>query len=123
MKQYIGFLSPEGDFYECSQYEHIKLSEKIVKEKSLYSESTSETQTILANNGWCFFQSNYAGIPAEINPQPKFTDEQISWIMKHHEELNQKQKYFISEKLKLDEEDNDFLPRELTNVNYPGIIF
>ena len=120
MSNLIGFLSPEGEFFKCDSEEHHLLATKLI-ENFEYNQ-TNNCQIELANNGWCFFQTNFAGIPAETSPVPKISDSQAKWIEANYDKLNRKQKYFISEKLKLDDDGcYGFLPREMKNVAYPGI--
>lgn len=121
MNDIIGFLSPEGELIECEQFNHIQIASQITAERYFFK--MGDPQVILANEGWCFLQKIFAGIPAEIDPKPKFTDQQIKWIMDNYDRLNHKQRYFISEKLKMDDVENNLhLPEEVRQIQYPGLV-
>lgn len=115
----IGFVSPEGDFIMCGYTEHSKKAEEILS--SLNIESVNPEGDI-ANLGWMFLQINYAGIPSN-KEGVLLTDKQVEWILKNYDNLNHKQKYFISETLKKDEEKKKHkYPAYLTEVNWSGLI-
>ena len=114
----IGFLSPNGEFVECKELEHS--AKRICEENNI---ETNNFERELANRGWCFFQKNYAGIPADIKPLPFITDEQVDWIIKNYENINRKQRYFISEKLKHDEiYKKRTLPDGIDSVPFSGLL-
>ena len=117
----IGFLSPCGEFISCDELQHSKIAEEILLNLKKINIINPEVE--LANLGWCFFQKNFAGIPADCKPYPKLTDEQIQWIISNYDSLNRKQHYFISEKLKLDETSSyRSLPDGIDNVPFTGLV-
>lgn len=120
MSNLIGFLSPQGEFVECKYTEHSSMAETILSELRITTKNPEEE---IANLGWIFLQSNFAGIPSTVDNNIPLTDAQINWIEKNYEKLNKKQKYFISEKLKKDEIcKNCRFPSYLTEVNWSGLV-
>lgn len=117
----IGFLSPDGKFIKCNQLEHSLVAMGILINLGMTEYTNPEVN--LANLGWMTFQSNFAGIQAEIKPVPQLTDKQIDWIVENYDLLNKKQRYFISEKLKFDETyKKRNLPEGIDNVDFSGLI-
>ena len=115
----IGFLSPEGEFWECEYTKHSIVANKILMKMNIMSSNPEED---IANLGWVLLQNNFAGIPS-TNKNIPFTDAQIDWIMKNYEYLNKKQRYFISEQLKKDDLcKNNKYPSYLREVNWNGLI-
>ena len=114
-----GFVSPDGEFIQCSYTQHSAISAKILKELGKESANPEED---LANLGWLFLQVNFAGIPS-TNGNIPLTDKQVDWIVKNYDSLNKQQHYFISEKLKKDDENKHHKdPSYLTEVNWSGLI-
>lgn len=117
----LGFLSPDGVFYPCNQFEHSTIAFELLQKIDIQECDNPEVN--LANLGWMTFQSNFAGIQAEIRPIPALTDQQVDWIIEHYEQINRKQRYFISEKLKFDQTyKKRKLPEGIDNVGYSGLI-
>ena len=116
-----GFLSPEGEFIKCNQLEHSIVAMEILINLGMTENTNPEVN--LANLGWMTFQSNFAGIQAEIRPIPELTDKQVDWIVENYDLLNKKQRYFISEKLKFDKTyKKRNLPEGIDNVSFSGLI-
>ena len=121
MSGLIGFLSPEGEFTPCNDYEHISVASEILTKNGMTENISADIH--LANLGWMLFQQNFAGIPAEVKPIPQLTDKQVDWIIKNYDNINRKQRYFISEKLKFDEINKKRnLPQGIDNVPFTGLI-
>lgn len=117
----IGFLSPNGEFIQCAEQQHLQKANELAMQLGIQNSQNPEIE--LANLGWCFLQRHFAGIPAEIKPAPQFTDEQIQWILDNYDSLNRQQHYFISEKLKFDEMyKKRNLPKGIDNVPFPGLL-
>ena len=115
-----GFLSPDGVLTKCGYTEHSKTAEKILCELNIPSQNPEED---IANLGWLFLQVNYAGIPSTKGNIP-ITDAQIKWIVENYDSLNKQQRYFISEKLKQDDErKHNYYPSFLTDVKWSGLLF
>ena len=115
-----GFLSPDGEFIPCSYTEHSKVSENILNQLIIPIENPEED---LANLGWMFLQVNFAGIPS-TNGNIPLTDAQVKWIVENYDSLNKQQHYFISEKLKNDDDHkHGHYPDYLTNVRWSGLLF
>ena len=115
-----GFLSPDGVLTECSYTEHSKTAEKILTELNIPTKNPEED---IANLGWLFLQVNYAGIPSTKGNIP-ITDAQIKWIVENYDSLNKQQRYFISEKLKQDDDcKHNYYPSFLTDVKWSGLLF
>ena len=115
-----GFLSPDGEFIACSYTEHAKVSENILKQLNKPIVNPEED---LANLGWMFLQVNFAGIPS-TKGNITLTDAQVQWIVKNYDSLNKQQHYFISEKLKADDDcKHGHYPDYLTDVKWSGLLF
>lgn len=55
----LGFISPDGKFYECGFYEHISLADRLLEE--VYKQQSNNPVDKLCKCGWVIIQSSFVG--------------------------------------------------------------
>ncbi len=82
----LGFLSPEGEFYECGYFEHMKLAEKLLREK--YNCSSNRPVDKLCRFGWVVLQSSFIGFSGDdAYGTPEFKGRQKTWLEDHRKQM------------------------------------
>lgn len=76
-----GFLSPEGEFYQCNTYGHITLADDILKEK--YNIEANLSVEELCSHGWVVIQAGFIGFTYGARNDLKFTKEQDKFLLSH----------------------------------------
>jgi hypothetical protein len=97
----LGFLSPEGVFYECGFMCHMSTASELCM--NIYKEEyICDPEGYLGEKGWMIILRRFAGISCIKSYDegcPIFTDAQIEWILNNIDQLNNDQRYNISEQL------------------------
>lgn len=82
MAQLYGFVSPEGEFFPCQEYGHVKLADRLVREKEIYGMGITPEQ-ILAKNGYMTVNQCMVGIDYfgdDFRKYKHLSDAQVHWI-------------------------------------------
>lgn len=104
MESIIGILSPNGDFYECEDYGHLYLSEKLCKD--LYNLEfcrITQAEDYLIKKGFIVFQARHVFNRCYY----KITDKQFEFIELHADKFNSMQQEDINSLLLQDEDWSD----------------
>lgn len=82
----LGFVSPEGKFYECGYSKHIKLADKLLND--VYKQQSNNPVDKLCKLGWVVLQSSFIGFAGDdAYSTPQLTKEQKSWLEEHGEQM------------------------------------
>lgn len=99
-----GWLSPDGLFFQCSQYGHVALAKRLVEMNKINSGSLVDDEVLLDNQYMKIFVDGIAmaGIPVlrKKGIRQAITNEQIEWLKNH--ELSSGQERDLSMLLELD---------------------
>lgn len=75
----LGFVSPDGKFYECECFGHISLADKLLKE--IYRQQSNNPVDKLCKLGWVVIQSSFVGFAGDNTYHtPQLTKEQKQWL-------------------------------------------
>lgn len=97
----LGWLSPEGIFYECEFMGHVSKAIELLKK--VYSVETNYAQR-LADLGWCAIQSGFVGFPDNPHREtPLFTDAQKKWLERNRKNMSYGQNMALDISLETDE--------------------
>ena len=87
----LGFVSPEGKFYECGYFEHIKLADKLLE--NIYKYQSNNPVDQLCKFGWVIIQSSFIGFAGDdAYHTPQLTKEEKSWLEEHEEQMTYDQR-------------------------------
>lgn len=76
----LGFLSPQGEFFECERAEHIPLADKILRD--VYRIGSDTPVDKLCACGWVTMQDLFVGFVCDdISHCPKLSYEQKDWLI------------------------------------------
>ena len=82
----LGFLSPEGKFYECGFIDHLSLADKLLDK--IYKQQSNNPVDKLCKCGWIAIQSCFIGFAGDdAYHTPKITKEQRKWLYDNKNEL------------------------------------
>lgn len=87
----LGFLSPDGEFYQCKYYGHLDLANEILQKR--YKTFRHNEVETLCDLGWAIIQDGFVGFVGWHNQT--YTTQQDEWFVNHYNkmELAQKQAY------------------------------
>ena len=86
----LGFISPDGKFYECGFYEHISLADRLLEE--VYKQQSNNPVDKLCKCGWVIIQSSFVGFAGDdAYHTPQLTREQKLWLEENESKMSQDQ--------------------------------
>ena len=87
----LGFVSPEGEFYECNFFEHIKLADELLEK--VYKQQSNNPVDNLCKRGWIVIQSSFIGFAGDdAYNTPQLTKEQKRWLEENAQEMSYDQR-------------------------------
>lgn len=96
----LGWLLPDGVFYECEFMGHESRAKELLLE--VYGVDTEFTQR-LADLGWCALRSGFVGFPENpYRDTPLFTGAQKAWLHLHRDDLSYAQAMSLDDSLSID---------------------
>lgn len=98
----LGFLSPEGKFYDCQYFAHISLADKLLGE--VYKQQSSNSVDKLCRLGWVVVQSSFIGFASDVRYHtPQLTREQKQWLEENKDKMSYSQHIGLELCLELNE--------------------
>ena len=91
----LGFVSPEGKFYECGYFEHIKLADELLNK--VYNQQSNNPVDKLCKNGWVIIQSSFIGFSGDdMYHTPQLTKEQKDWFEENSQKISYDQQISLN---------------------------
>lgn len=98
----LGFVSPEGKFYECGYFEHIKLADELLEKG--YKQQSNNPVDNLCKHGWVVIQSSFIGFAGDdAYNTPQLTREQKEWLNENWQKMSYDQQIGLNLCLEINE--------------------
>lgn len=96
----LGFLSPDGKYYECNYGDHIKLATRILE--TFYHIESATPVDKLCSMGWISIQEDFIGfVSNDVELIPSVSYQQKSWFAENKSKMTNRQQDMIQRCLNL----------------------
>lgn len=98
----LGFISPDGKFYECEYYTHMKLADELLEK--VYKQQSNKPVDKLCKFGWVVIQSSFIGFTGDdAYHTPQLTREQKQWLKENESNMSYDQRIGLELCLEINE--------------------
>ena len=98
----LGFISPDGKFYKCEYYAHMKLADELLEK--IYKQQSNKPVDKLCKLGWVVLQSSFVGFAGDDGYYtPQLTREQKQWLEENEQNMSYDQRIGLKLCLEIDE--------------------
>lgn len=89
----LGFVSPNGKFFECDYYGHLSLADKLLED--VYRQKSNVPVDMLCKFGWVVVQGSFIGFTINFSNYnfhtQQLTAEQRQWLELNKDKMSREQ--------------------------------